>query len=104
MKRLKAVMIWGQFHKLIYALRPAICALHPTFEKLFIGAKVRRKAQKIGVGCKTVYEIDPWFLQFGAVSYHLVNHCHEEKDIGKILGKLPTKSHYRVMAWLPFQK
>ena len=35
-------------------------ALCPTFEKLFNGAKVKRKAQKLSVGRKTVYEIDPW--------------------------------------------
>ena len=46
-------------HKLIYALRSAICALRPTFKQLFTGAKVQRKVQKIGVGRKTVYEIDP---------------------------------------------
>ena len=28
------------------------------FEKLFTGVKVGRKAQKIGVRCKTVYEPD----------------------------------------------
>ena len=33
--------------------------LCPTFEKLFTGAKVWRKAQKFGIGRKTVYEIDP---------------------------------------------
>ena len=38
----------------------SICALHqrPTFEKLFSGVRVQRKAQKIGGGRKTVYEID----------------------------------------------
>ena len=30
-----------------------------TFEKLFTGAKVGYKAQKIGAGRNTVYEIDP---------------------------------------------
>ena len=48
----------GQFHKLIYAQRQTICALRPTlrptFEKLLTGAKVQRKAQKIGIGRKTV--------------------------------------------------
>ena len=48
----------GRFHKLIYALPPAVCAPRPIFEKLFTGAKVGRKAQKIGVGRKTVYEIN----------------------------------------------
>ena len=43
----------GQFHKLIHALHQNICALCSTFEKLFTGTKVQRKAQKIGVGCKT---------------------------------------------------
>ena len=51
--------IKGRFHKLICALRPAICTLRPTFEKLFIGAKVWRKAKKIAVGDKIVNEIDP---------------------------------------------
>ena len=51
---------WGRFDKkIICALRLTVCAIRPTFEKLFIGAKVQRKAQKIGVGCKTVNEIDP---------------------------------------------
>ena len=49
----------GRFHKLIYALRPAICTLRPTFEKLFAGAKVQRKVHKISVERNTVYEIDP---------------------------------------------
>ena len=31
----------------------------PTFEQLFSGILVRPKAQKIMVGRKTVYEIDP---------------------------------------------
>ena len=44
---------------LIYTLRQTIWALHPTFEKLFTGAKVQHKAQKIGVGGKTVYDINP---------------------------------------------
>ena len=59
----KQVTAWmlamGRFHKLIYALCQTICALRPTFEKLFTGAKVQRKAQKISVERKTVYEIDP---------------------------------------------
>ena len=33
--------------------------MHPTFEKLFTGAKVRRNALKFGVGRKTFYEIEP---------------------------------------------
>ena len=59
--------LWGWCHKLIYALRQTICTLRqtictlrPTFVKLFTGTKVWCKAQKIGVGHKTVYEIDPW--------------------------------------------
>ena len=48
-----------RFHKLIYILRPAICALRTTFEKLFTGAKVWRKVQKISVGRKKAYEINP---------------------------------------------
>ena len=38
---------------------PNFRALRPTFEKLFTGTKVWRKARKFGVGRKTVYEIDP---------------------------------------------
>ena len=49
----------GLFHKLIYALRQTICALRQSLKKLFTGAKVQGKAQKIGVGPKTVYVIDP---------------------------------------------
>ena len=52
-------LLWGWFHLLIYALRPAICVLRPTFEKLFTGTKVRRKVQKKDVGRKKLYEIDP---------------------------------------------
>ena len=39
--------------------KKTICALRPTFKKLFTGAKVQLKAQKFGVGRKTVNEIDP---------------------------------------------
>ena len=52
--------VWGRFHKLICAIRHTVGALRPTYEKLFTGAKVRRKVQKIAVWRKTVYEIDPW--------------------------------------------
>ena len=51
--------IRGRFHKGFYALTPNFCALRPTFEKLFTGAKVRRKAQTMGAGRETFYEIDP---------------------------------------------
>ena len=40
----------GQFHKQFCAPTPNFHALRPTFEKLFTGAKVRRKAQKMGAG------------------------------------------------------
>ena len=50
----------GLFHKLVYATRQTICTLHPTFEKLFNGEEVWCRVQKIGVGRKTVYEMDPW--------------------------------------------
>ena len=49
----------GRFHKQFCAPTPNFRALCPTFEKLFTDAKVRRKAQKMGVGRKTIYEIDP---------------------------------------------
>ena len=39
---------------------PNFRALRPTFEKLFTGAKVQRKAQKMGAGRETFYEINPW--------------------------------------------
>ena len=52
-------MTRGRFHKLIYALCQNICAPRTTFKKLFTGTKVGGKAQKFGVGLKTVYEIDP---------------------------------------------
>ena len=50
----------GRFHKRFCAPLPNFRALCPTFEKLFIGAKVWRKAQKFSKGNETVYEIDPW--------------------------------------------
>ena len=52
-------LIRGLFYKLFCVLLQAICALRPTFEKLFTGAKVGRKAQMVGVGRITVNEIDP---------------------------------------------
>ena len=48
-----------QFHKRFCAPMPNFCALRQTFEKLFTGAKLWRKVQKKGVGCKSVFEIDP---------------------------------------------
>ena len=53
-------MTRGRFHKLFCALTPNFCALRPTFEKLFTGAKAQPKAQKMGAGRETFYEIDPW--------------------------------------------
>ena len=50
----------GRFHKWFCAPTPNFRALRPSFEKLFTGAKVRRKAQKMGAGCETFYEINPW--------------------------------------------
>ena len=50
---------WGRFHKRFCTLTPNFRALHPTFEKLFTGANVGRRAQKVGAGRKTVYEMDP---------------------------------------------
>ena len=51
---------WNRFPKLVCAICQTVFALCPTFEKLFTGVKVWCKAQKIGVGGKTVYEINPW--------------------------------------------
>ena len=55
-----SIQFRGQFNELIYTLRQTISALCPTFEKLFTGAKVWHKAQKIGKKSKTAYEINPW--------------------------------------------
>ena len=41
---------WGRFQRLVHALRQAISALSPNFEKFFCGVKVWCGAQKIGVG------------------------------------------------------
>ena len=49
----------GRFHKRFCALMPNFRALSPTFEKLFTGANVGRRAKNIGAGRKTVYDIDP---------------------------------------------
>ena len=57
---------WGLFHRLVHALRQAISALSPNFEKFFCGVKVWCGAQKIGVGRKPVNEIDPRLHLFGA--------------------------------------
>ena len=59
----------GLFHQLIHALRQTICTLCPTFEKLLIGAKFQRKAQKIGFGCNKVSEINPMVLFLQMVSF-----------------------------------
>ena len=79
-KRSICSIIWvileqTKYHKLIHAMRQTICALRPTFEKLFTGAKVRRKAQKIDVGRKIVYEIDPGFVSLSGWSW-----CHHEPE------------------------
>ena len=55
----KKIAAWGWFHKLVQALSWTICALCPTVEKLFCGLKVRCRRQKISIGSRTVYEIDP---------------------------------------------
>ena len=63
-------------------MRQTICALRPTFEKLFTvskvqckaqktGAKDRHGAQKTGPECKTVYEIDPWVNFINNRIWHL---------------------------------
>ena len=49
----------GRFFKLVCTLCHTVRALRPTFEKLISGAEVGRRTWKIGVGHKTVYEIDP---------------------------------------------
>ena len=57
---LRDLLTMGLFHQLVCDVRQTVIALSQTFEKLFFTAvKVWRKAQKIGVGRRTVYEIDP---------------------------------------------
>ena len=51
----------------IYALR-----LCPTFEKLFTGVNVWCRAQKIGTGHKTTYEIDPRIFDNPAIKCTVV--------------------------------
>ena len=65
--------VLGRFHKRVLHPEPKFRALRPTFEKLFTGTKVWRKARKFGVGCKTVYEIDPWILNGPVLGSHLKN-------------------------------
>ena len=55
-----AQVIWGQFHKLFCTPMPNFCTLCPTFENLFIGSNVQRKARKFDLGRKSVHEIGPW--------------------------------------------
>ena len=53
-------------------LRPYAQLLRPAFEKLFTGAKVGRRVQKMGAGCKTFYEIDPGcYLRRQFLRFHL---------------------------------
>ena len=54
----------GPFHKLIYALAQSICAIHPTFEKLSTGAKIRRKPQTIGTMVQSLVEEKIFPLSF----------------------------------------
>ena len=56
-----------QFHNLV-------CAHGPTFEKLFCGVRVWREAQRISVGCKTFYEIDPWCPKFEKNVFSIIDH------------------------------
>ena len=65
----------GQFHKLIYALRWTICALRPTFTPQKGFSKVGRRARSIGLGRKTVYEIDPLpYLQTVPLDWFSLSH------------------------------
>ena len=72
-------LIWGQFHKRFCAPTPNFCALCPTFEKLFTGAKVRRKVQKFGLGRETVYEIDPRSIFFSLNFVYSFRHWLERE-------------------------
>ena len=67
------------------ALHLTVCAQCPTFEKLFTGAKVWRKAQKIGVGRKTEYEIDP-----RSSLYRLLYLWIRMRDVMKLNGRQPS--------------
>ena len=54
----------------------SIRTLLPTFKKLFTGAKVWHKAQAIGVGRKTVYEIGPWWVKSWTTLVQVSWICH----------------------------
>ena len=60
-----------------------ICALRPTFEKLFTGAKVQCKAPKIGIWRKTIHEIDP-----GIKNIFQLSHLAVEEDLFNFVSSL----------------
>ena len=55
-----------------------VLCLWPSFEKLFCSIKVWCKVHKIGIGRKTVHEIDPWlsFLKFKFFSEYSTSTRH----------------------------
>ena len=60
-----------------------------NFWKAFSGAKVWRRAQKISLGCKTVYEIDTrkgTWLQVISLRNKKEGHCHGN---GKVISPIP---------------
>ena len=62
-------MIQGQFQKWYCTLTPNFRALRPTFEKLFTGPNVGRRARKIGTVRKTVYETDTQWAAKTSLAY-----------------------------------
>ena len=54
--------IRSQIYKMVVTLCQTICTLCPTFEKIFCGIKVWHGARKIGIGRKTVNEINQAYL------------------------------------------
>ena len=53
------IKVWGTVQNIEIALSTCALCVCPTLEKLSTGVKVQSEAQKISVGRKTVYEIDP---------------------------------------------
>ena len=55
-------LIFISFYKIVdwvLANRVKCCKFITNFSEAFIVVKVWHRAQKISVGCKTIYEIDP---------------------------------------------
>ena len=57
--------------------------LHPAFEKLFSGVEVGHSAQKIGLGDKMVFEMDPWLIKIPSLPelHHQVHLSHHQLEL-----------------------